>query len=92
MNNQRDWKRNEAVVRKVIHEWDPYHLLESGAPADEWDREILQIARLVGTFTSPSQAAEVGSDVFSRAFQPEGFSEEDCADVGRKLYHALKKR
>ena len=92
MNNQQDWKSTEAIVRKVIHEWDPYHLLEGGAPADEWDQEILQITSHVGIFTSPTQAAAVISDVFSRAFQPEGFSEEDCADVGRKLYHALKKR
>jgi len=35
------------IVRKLIHDWDPYRLLEIGAPEDEWDREILRIAGCV---------------------------------------------
>jgi hypothetical protein len=35
------------IVRKLIHDWDPYRLLEIGVPQDEWDREIIGIAGCV---------------------------------------------
>ncbi len=90
MTDRNQWNRIEPVVRKVIHEWDPYGLLEIGAPKDEWDREILQIVGRVSRIDSPSDAVKILSDVFTEAFQPEGFGQDECAEVGRKLYDALK--
>ncbi len=90
MIDRSQWKQIEPIVRKVIHDWDPYHLLEVGAPEDEWDREILQIVGRVGRIHSPDDAAAVVSEVFTEAFHPEGFGQDDCADVGRKLFTALQ--
>jgi hypothetical protein len=90
MTDRSKWKRIEPVVRQVIHAWDPYRLLEGGAPDDEWDREILQIVGRVGRIHSPAEATAVVSDVFTTAFHPEGFGQDDCAEVGRKLFTALQ--
>ncbi len=90
MNDLSHWKKVERIVRKVIHEWDPYRLLERGAPEDEWDNEILQIVGRINQVTSPASAARVISDVFTLAFQPDGFSPEECAHVGKRLFDALE--
>ncbi len=90
MTDQLQWKRIEPIVRKVIHGWDPYHLLEGGAPEDEWDREIIQIVGRVDRIHSAIDASAVVSEVFTAAFHPEGFGQEDCAEVGRKLFTALQ--
>jgi len=90
MTDRSQRTRIQPVVRKVIHAWDPYRLLEIGAPDDEWDREILQIVERVNQITSPAAAARVISEVFTEAFHPEGFGQVDCAEVGRKLFSALK--
>ena len=90
MTDRSQWKRIEPIVRKVIHDWDPYRLLEIGAPGDEWDSEILQIVGRVNRIASPVDAAKVISEVFTEAFQPEGFGQDDCAEVGSKLFGAFK--
>jgi hypothetical protein len=77
------------IVRKLIHDWDPYRLLEIGAPEDEWDREILRIAGCVNRICNPADAAEVISEIFTEAFQPKGFGQADCAEIGTKLFTAL---
>jgi len=82
--------RIQPVVGEVIHGWDPYRLLEIGAAGDEWDHEILQIIERVNRIASPADAARVISEVFAEAFHPEGFGRDDCAEVGRKLFSALK--
>ncbi len=90
MTDRTHWRQVERVVRKVIHTWDPYSLLEGGAPEDEWDGEILQIVGRVSLCTSPEAATEAVAGVFTSAFQPDGFTPNECADVGRKLFDALK--
>ncbi len=90
MTDRDEWKQVEHVVRKVIHAWDPYHLLGVGAPEDEWDREILQVVRRVGRIHSAADASAVVSEVFTEAFHPEGFGQDDCAEVGRKLFTTLQ--
>jgi hypothetical protein len=90
MQTHSDYERAAAIVRAIIHQWDPYHLLEGGAPLDEWDNEIAQIVIQISQITSASDAATVISRVFSAAFQPEGFTPEDCTEVGQQLFSALK--
>lgn len=90
MTDRKQWKKVEAVVRAVIHVWDPYGLIRDGAPEDEWDSEILKIVGRVRSIGTPAEAAAAVSDVFSKAFHPEGFQKEDCAQVGQRLFDALK--
>jgi hypothetical protein len=60
-----------------------------GAPADEWDSEIASVVTQIPRIKSENDAADAVSRVFSSAFQPDGFSPSDCAEVGRQLYLAL---
>jgi hypothetical protein len=89
MTDQKQWKKVDDVVRRLIHQWDPYRLLQIGAPEDEWDREIGIIVGRARGITSVSDATDIISEVFSSAFQPEGFGRDDCTEVGRKLYEEL---
>jgi hypothetical protein len=89
MRTGSDYDRAITLVRQVIHEWDPYSLLRSGAPMDEWDHEIASIVAQIPRIASERDAMHAVSRVFSSAFQPEGFGVEDCADVGRRLFAAL---
>src|SRR5688500_11592741 len=82
-------QRAFAAVRTVIHEWDPYGLLGSGEPLDEWDGEIASLVKQIPRIHSHNDAAHAVSRVFSSAFQPKGLSPEDCAEVGRRLYASL---
>ena len=40
MRTKDDYRRAIEVVAAVIREWDPYGLLRTGAPQDEFDSEI----------------------------------------------------
>jgi hypothetical protein len=90
MSTREDTGRAFAIVREAIHTWDPYGLIAAGAPDDEWDSEIARVVAEIPRITSEWDAADVVSRVFSAAFQPEGFSPSDCAEVGCKLFGALK--
>lgn len=84
-----EYERAIAVVRVVIHEYDPYSLIKGGAPDDEWDSEIASVVRQIPRIKSANDASHAVSRIFSSAFQSEGFSPVDCAEVGKQLYTAL---
>jgi hypothetical protein len=86
------WDERDEVfgaVRQAIDEWDPYGLLDMGAPKDEYFAMIADIASQVGCIDSPEDAARVTSEVFSRWFEPKGFEPANCAEVGQRMYDAL---
>lgn len=91
MKTKSEYKLALQIVRTIIHEWDPYSLLAGGAPDDEFDREIASVASQVTRIKSQADAAHVISRVFSSAFEHEGFSAKDCAEVGAKLFDALSR-
>ncbi len=72
--------------------WDPYRLIRSGAPQDEFDSEIASVASQIPRIQSSKDAAYVVSREFSSNFEPHLFKPEACADVGEKLYKALEER
>ena len=84
-----DYERAIWVVREVVHRWDPYGLLASGCPADEFDTEIAAVVTQVPRIRSRTDGAHALSRVFSSAFDSERFRPEDCAGPGAELYEAL---
>lgn len=80
-----------SLVQMVINGWDPYKLLESGAPEDEFESEVASVVAKIKTIKTENDAAKVLSEVFSEAFEPHLFTVEACASVGRELFHELKK-
>jgi len=63
-----DYERAIWVVREVVHRWDPYGLLASGCPADEFDTEIAAVVTQVPRIRSRTDGAHALSRVFSSAF------------------------
>ncbi len=89
MRNRTDYERAFALVREVIHQWDPYDLMSGGAPKSEFDNEIARILTYIPKIKTESDAAQAISEVFTTAFEPKGFSLSDCAEVGRRLFASL---
>ena len=56
------------IVRKALHELDPYQLLEQGAPIDEFDREAGEIARLINSQSTVLEIANAFAKVLNTAF------------------------
>ncbi|MBW4578520.1 MAG: DUF1871 family protein [Tildeniella nuda ZEHNDER 1965/U140] len=90
MNTKRDYDLALGTVRATIQEWDPYGLLKTGAPPDEFDSEIASIASQIPRIQSSHDATLVISSVFSSNFEPHLFTPESCSDVGEKLYQVLE--
>lgn len=89
MKTKTDYKLALKVVRRIIHEWDPYSLLAGGAPSDEFGREIATVVAQLPRIKSQKDAAHAISRVFTSAFEKEGFTPDDCAEIGAKLFDAL---
>jgi hypothetical protein len=81
-----------ALVTRVIAEWDPYALLAGGAPRDEFDAEIASVVTQVPRIKSATDAADIVSRVFSSSFEPDLFTPEACAQVGKRLFAELRAR
>lgn len=56
------------VVSKHINRWDPEHLLELGAPDDEYENEIERIVDLVLESRDEIEIAESIQDTFKATF------------------------
>ena len=73
----------------MIHKWDPYAMLASGCPKDEFDGEIASLVTQIPRIRSSRDAADAISRVFSAAFGREAFMPKDCAAAGNNLFAAL---
>ncbi len=80
-----------ALIARVIGEWDPHALLDSGAPRDEFAQEVALVAAQVSRINSAPEAARVIAEVFSPAFDPKYFDAEACTPVGKRLFAELKR-
>jgi hypothetical protein len=79
-----------AIVREVVHQWDPHGLLGGGAPDNEFDSEIARLAALIPDLHSAADAAQALSSVFSKAFEPDHFTPAQCAQPGSVLFKRLQ--
>jgi hypothetical protein len=90
MKTLADYERAIAIVRNVIHRWDPYELLSAcRCPKDEFDHEIAKLVTRIPRIRSESDTVLAISQVFSASFNPSDFQIADCEKVGSELYSAL---
>jgi len=89
MRIREDYKVALALVRSVVHEWDPCALLHEGAPDDEFDAEIAKVVAYIPHIASAADASRAISTVFSAAFEPELFTAAQCAKPGQALFARL---
>jgi hypothetical protein len=72
------------IVKKIIDEWNPYDLLSTGAPSDEFDAESRNIANKITKENSVKDIAIIISKVFSSSFEP--FSVDEYMGIAEKIY------
>jgi hypothetical protein len=89
MKTQSDYQRALKIVGEVVRAWDPYSLLENGAPSDEFDPEIALLVARIASIRSAHDATQAVSSVFSAQFEPGDFPVEACAETGAALYARL---
>ena len=84
-------KRIWQVTEQIINGWDPYGLLNAGAPPDEYVAEINAIVTKIDQVQSEEDATRLVARVFSYYFEPEKFTPAFCREVGENLFAALKR-
>jgi hypothetical protein len=89
MKSKADYKLALQVVGAVVREWDPYSLLASGCPANEFDSEIASVVSQIPRIKSEQDATLALSRVFASAFTAERFTPDECQVAGVKLFAAL---
>jgi hypothetical protein len=89
MRNRNDYEKAIEVTGAVIRGWDPYCLIEEGAPSDEFDAEIEKLVTYIPHIRSAADAAQAISEVLSTAFETERFSAAQCTEPGEKLFASL---
>ena len=72
------------IVKSSIDDWNPYLLLLH-APSDEFDCESSSVSGRIKENSSVDEVAAIVSEVFSEAFEPEGFQKENCLGVAEKI-------
>ena len=87
MKSNNKYKKILGVISTTINQWDPYDLIASGAPKDEFESEVEKIATYFPRIHSSSDAVFAISEVFSKSFEPKDFLPEKCTEIGNDLYN-----
>jgi hypothetical protein len=91
MKVRRDYETAVEVVAEAIRAWDPYGLIETGAPLDEFDGEIARITANIRAFKSAEDVAVAISTVFGASFGPgEHFEPKDCVVPASQIFEGLR--
>ncbi len=87
-----DYQEIVRIVIQALNEWDPYELIEAGAPENEFTKEATRIAANIKKVETPTELANVISEVFSRSFDSDVFSVDECLPVASKILNDLEVR
>jgi hypothetical protein len=89
MRTREDYDSALHVVASVVRSWDPYSLIGSDAPPDEFDSEIAKVVACIPRISDAASAAAALSSVFSASFESGLFSPAQCAAPGQELFAKL---
>ena len=78
------------VVKEKIDKLDCYHLLEGGAPADEFDIEISEICRQITPESSAEEIADIIIAVFKHELGVE-YSKESLMSMSKEIENVVKR-
>lgn len=87
-----EYREVVQLVEQALNDWDPYCLIEGGAPEDEFAEEATRIAASLDKIKTPAELAQVISDIFSKNFENDLFSFEACLPVASRLFTSLSER
>ena len=89
MNKKNEYKKAFSIVKQVIAKIDPYSLLETGSPQDEFDSEVgsivKQLPRCKSSIDIAHTIARVLTSSFGDKFEPDEFKE-----YSEELFNSLK--
>ena len=77
------------AVQSVLNQLDPYGLLASGAPADEFESEARAISRLITSRSSVDEIAQAIANVMNQAFDQHD-SETTYTEAALAIHNAFK--
>lgn len=89
---EQDYREIVHTVMQVLNEWDPYDLIQGGAPENEFAEEATQIAARIKKIETTTELAQVISDVFSKNFESDQFPIEACIPAATTIFRALEAR
>ena len=89
MQTREDFGAAFLLVASVVRSGDPFCLIGTGAPSDEFDAEIAKLVSCIPRISSAASAAAALSSVFSASFEPTLFSSAQCAVPGQQLFAKL---
>ncbi|MBR3167446.1 MAG: ATP-grasp domain-containing protein [Erysipelotrichaceae bacterium] len=79
------------VIKECVDRWDPYNLLGTGCPQDEFDREVQMIRERIRKDSSLDEINTAVSEVFSKQFEPEYFQPHQCTSVSNEIFEVINK-
>lgn len=89
MKTKKQYEVAFRVVRHTIAKADPYSLLETGSPEDEFDAEVNSIVRQLPRCQSATDVAHTIARVMTSSFG-EKYKSEDFMEQGQEIYRTLK--
>ena len=89
MKTKQDFKHAVEILREAINEIDPYSLLASGSPDDEFENEINSIASQLSSCESGKDIAHTIARVFTSSFGEE-FESSQFLSEGEDVYTKLQ--
>lgn len=84
-----NFKTTIKIITKIVNEWDPYCLLESGAPIDEFSSEINSIACQIKPNQTIDELSKIVLNVFGSAFGYEDFKIDECKKIAEKIINVI---
>ena len=90
MKTEQDYDKAFQIVKEAVHAWDPYRLIELGAPDDEYDSDIASLLTYLPKVSNEEDFRRAVSNVFGESFGQEAFTEDHCTDFAQKLFCELK--
>jgi len=92
MKTRADYDRALSIMHEAL-QWDPYSLIEGGAPCDEFDSEAAQLVSRIPQIHSPTDASVALSQVFFSGAHARGFLTSGLCFRWRKVIcSALRRR
>ena len=91
MRDRGDYEKALEIVGRMIRAWDPYDLIAEGSSADEFDDEIAKVVSRIPHCRGIDDIAKAISEVFSEAFEPDGFTPVNCFPPAQEIYMELRR-
>ena len=87
--SKKDYEKAGRLVKAEIHKWDPYSLMATDSPDDEFDGEIRSIVKQIPRIKSKVDADHAVSRTFSSSFKAENLDVDSCLEIGEKIFNVL---